>query len=110
MRCLYVSLLLLGAIYAPGCSAGLLNSIKNTVNSGVNDVENALGINDAPAPADKYTSHQALDEGARHMHVNFSNAHRNLLDFNLESVVTSNKSQLCSNPFLQSHCLYMCGY
>ena len=80
MRYFYVSLLLLGAIYAPGCSAGLLNSIKNTLNSGVNDVENALGINDAPAPAGEYTFQQALSWGVCHLNTCFSSANHCLLD------------------------------
>ena len=53
MRYLYVTLVLLCTTYSRNCSAGLLSSIENTFKSGVNDVENALGISDAPAPAGK---------------------------------------------------------
>ena len=51
MRGLFISLVLLGILQGRSCSAGLLSSIKNTFENGVNDVENALGISDPPAPA-----------------------------------------------------------
>jgi hypothetical protein len=47
----YIVGVLATIMIASGCSANILDSIKNSVSNGVNSVENALGINDAPSPA-----------------------------------------------------------
>lgn len=55
----YIVGVLATIMIASGCSANILDSIKNSVSNGVNSVENALGINDAPSPAGSFLGAEA---------------------------------------------------